>query len=608
VYPSQWESSVHGNPETLSRGASAGCAPCHSGSGFVAWIKNDKQSLSAAPELAPIGCAVCHDPHNADNEYQLRTVEATLTNGEVVTGGGNGKLCMNCHKSRRNAADYTGPDFSYSSHFGPHYSTQADLLIGTNVPTFGKTLPTSPHFAGLENACVDCHMYEHGSHGEHDAEGNLNTAGMHSFSMVSASGVDNVAACADCHGEFGESFSEKKYFLNGVADHDGDGMDEGLQEEIHGILEELAMMLPPVGENEVDMGGDFEFTLGEVKAAYNYFSVEEDRSMGIHNPAFIVALLHVSMQAVENSAVVGGIAAVEDLPNDQGKQVKVIWNKFVDDGVAADPVQLYVVKRYDDYDETWTGVATHPADGSARYAMVVPTVFDSTADGDGMTMFMVEAITAGGNVHHSEPADGYSVDNLVPMAPGGFAALIAGMDVNLSWDATDDPDVKYYAVHRSTTEGFVPSEETQLATTSELLFSDKDVAEGKYYYRVLAVDFSGNVGDPSVEVSANITSIDGNNMKPLDFALAQNYPNPFNPTTNIDFSLKEAGRVSLTVYNTLGQEVYRVVDGNYNAGRFTVSFSGNNLSSGVYVYRIQITGANSGEMLFQSMQKMILMK
>ena len=71
---------------------------------------------------------------------------------------------MNCHQSRRDAATYTNQP---GSHYGPHYAPQADMLIGTNVATFGKTLPTSPHISALENACVDCHMHERGDHGEH---------------------------------------------------------------------------------------------------------------------------------------------------------------------------------------------------------------------------------------------------------------------------------------------------------------------------------------------------------------------------------------------------------------------------------------------------------
>ncbi len=75
---------------------------------------------------------------------------------------GTGAQCMECHRSRRNAADYTEDPSNGSSHFGPHHGPQADMLIGANAPDFGWELPSSAHAAALENACADCHMYGDG--------------------------------------------------------------------------------------------------------------------------------------------------------------------------------------------------------------------------------------------------------------------------------------------------------------------------------------------------------------------------------------------------------------------------------------------------------------
>ena len=593
VFPVQWKLSVHGNPTTLARGSSASCAPCHSGSGFVAWNDNNKQSLSSAPPVVPIGCAVCHDPHDATNESQLRTVDVTLENGEVVTEGGEGKLCMNCHHSRENAAEYTGPDFGYSSHYGPHHGPQADVLLGTNAPTFGKTLPSSPHYIG--NACVNCHM----------AESSLPTAGMHTFSMVDTSGADNVEACAPCHGDIGESFADKIYYMNGVADHDGDGVVEGLQDEVEGMLEELGKMLPPLGDPDVDVGGDYVYTETDAKAAYNYFTVEDDRSMGIHNPAFVVSLLKVSMQAVENHTAIGSIIAVEDVPNDQGKQVRLIWNKFLDDGTAVDPIATYIIKR-DDGDSTWTTVAEQTADGSDRYAMVVPTLYDSTAEGTMMASFKVVAVSEGGSAYESPVAEGYSVDNLVPMAPQNVVAGVVSQVVNLSWDDAVDPDVKYYRVFRSAESGFEASETNEIGTSASTAFADNSAA-GTVYYKVIAVDFSGNQSETSDEIEVMVSAIDDMGI-PTEFALSQNYPNPFNPSTKIQVSLRDAGRVTLEVYNTLGQKVSTLLNNDMTAGVHTVEFNAAGLSSGVYFYKVIVKSVNGNAVAFQDMHKMILMK
>jgi len=74
---------------------------------------------------------------------------------------------------------------------------------------------------------------------------------------------------------------------------------------------------------------------------------------------------------------------------------------------------------------------------------------------------------------------------------------------------------------------------------------------------------------------------------PESLQLNQNYPNPFNPTTKIDFALPEASQVSLTVYNMLGQQVATLEDGFLSAGQHSVSFDASDLSSGIYLYRLQ---------------------
>lgn len=75
---------------------------------------------------------------------------------------------------------------------------------------------------------------------------------------------------------------------------------------------------------------------------------------------------------------------------------------------------------------------------------------------------------------------------------------------------------------------------------------------------------------------------------PTCFSLSQNYPNPFNPSTTIRYELPKASRVSLKVYDVLGQEVSTLVDEEKPAGTYEVHFSTQNLSSGMYVYRLQV--------------------
>jgi hypothetical protein len=88
--------------------------------------------------------------------------------------------------------------------------------------------------------------------------------------------------------------------------------------------------------------------------------------------------------------------------------------------------------------------------------------------------------------------------------------------------------------------------------------------------------------NPSVPMS-----VGGTVPLPHSYAVFQNYPNPFNPSTTIRYALPHSSRVSLTVYNTLGQQVAHLVNEQQQAGYHDAVFNGNGVASGVYYYRLQ---------------------
>lgn len=297
-------------------GTRSGCSPCHSGAAYVQWVYEgrpvDANGLPAAtlvlPEATNISCAVCHDPHDATNLHQLRFGDnIQLGDGTPITFEqyGTGAQCMECHRSRRYAKTYASDVTRQSNSYGAHHGPQADMLIGKNPPDFGIEFPSSPHAVAGGNSCVDCHM----AGALADPEGNINLVGGHSFNMNDAEGKDHVEACAPCHGNIGESFKDKKYYINGNADLDGNGVAEGLQLEVKGLMAQLSTRLPHDADGNVAIitanADSMVLTPEIMRSGYVYKWIKEDRSFGIHNPAFTFAILKAAIEEL------GGVVSVD---------------------------------------------------------------------------------------------------------------------------------------------------------------------------------------------------------------------------------------------------------------------------------------------------------
>jgi len=191
---------------------------------------------------------------------------------------------------------------------------------------------------------------------------------------------------------------------------------------------------------------------------------------------------------------------------------------------------------------------------------------------------------------------------IVPVELTSFTASADFGVVNLSWSTATETNNQGFEVQRSengefVTIAFVEGHGTT-TQTQNYSYSDKNVNASSYSYRLKQVDFDGTFeysGVVEVDVPA-----------PAVFALDQNYPNPFNPSTMISFRLAVDSKVSMTVFNVLGQEVASLLDGNLAAGSHQVNFDASLLNTGVYMYRIEAAGIDGTN--FVDVKKMILTK
>ena len=328
--------------------------------------------------------------------------------------------------------------------------------------------------------------------------------------------------------------------------------------------------------------------------------------------------------------------SIVDIPRDQGKQVRIVWSRSahdfpgdpnfitgytiyrkIDAGLASSAAQRDVTVSGSLTGDTgrpllayppgeWDYIITVPARQEDTYSAVVPTLADSAITG-GMyhTTFFISALTDTQWVYFdSSPDSGYSVDNLSPQVPLGLTVAYNTENGNeLSWGECPDPDFQYFRIYRGDSDTFVPSELNYIQGTVDPSWQDTVEGGWKYFYKVTAVDFSGNESDAA---SASSTTGDDTPQAPDAFALYQNVPNPFNPATMIRFDLPKTAHVKLSVFNVKGELVSTIADRQMSEGckEFiwtAVDNRGRAVSSGIYFYRLV-----AGE--FVQTRKMVLLR
>jgi hypothetical protein len=173
---------------------------------------------------------------------------------------------------------------------------------------------------------------------------------------------------------------------------------------------------------------------------------------------------------------------------------------------------------------------------------------------------------------------------------GGGVTISGGMTVMSSWSITNNQ----FTITKNLNTN--PIGTSWPLTITGTFSANGEQVSGTWNANVAGSPCSGTWGP-----IGQVVSVDEISEIPRRYALGQNYPNPFNPSTTIRYGLPNRSNVTLTVYNTLGQQVAQLVNGEVEAGYHEVKFEASGLSSGVYFYRLQ---AGS----FVETRKFILMK
>jgi hypothetical protein len=221
-------------------------------------------------------------------------------------------------------------------------------------------------------------------------------------------------------------------------------------------------------------------------------------------------------------------------------------------------------------------------------AINIPAVGYQVISIDSMTQF---AAQGGGFYKLKSPY-------FIPVELTSFTASIVGGSIILNWNTATELNNQGFDIERSFDNqifekiGFVSG----FGTTTDqqaYSYSINKSENRKNYFRLKQIDYDG-----TFEYSSTV-EVDG--IAPGKFVLEQNFPNPFNPSTKINFALPNESNVKIIVYNLIGQKVAEIANSKFSAGNHSIDFNGSNLSSGIYLYKIE-----AGE--FTSTKKMQLIK
>lgn len=251
-------------------GSRKSCSPCHSHEQFVQYAELGEVTGDITNPTA-WKCNTCHGLHETFEavDYALRLnspVKSVADNSVTLDMKGNSNLCAGCHQAREPeplAAKPGDDTFSVSAYFGPHHGPQANIVSGVGLAEFSgsASYPEAHKSYHLNDraSCTGCHMGEFGNGG-----------GGHSW-------IPGLNACNTCHE---------------TADYNYKGRQTDVAVKLDQLRDKL-VEFGVLGGNEENgyspVPGTHSMVLA--RACFNWMGISEDRSLGVHNPRYINAVL-----------------------------------------------------------------------------------------------------------------------------------------------------------------------------------------------------------------------------------------------------------------------------------------------------------------------------
>lgn len=296
----QFQQSVHssGHVAVDYAGARASCARCHSSEGFIEFATNGSVEENISSPSA-WECKTCHTIHETFEETNFASILrladpiSFIFDATVIADFGNSNLCANCHQQRRAEPNTASPGTTFeitSTHYGPHYGLQSNVLYGVGLAEIAGSMSYQTAGSGdhmTTASCTGCHMAPYG-----------NGQGGHTWNPA-------LDACNSCHGA-----SETNFDYGGVQTTVQAQLDE-IRDTLlaRGVVAEgidtLWVLDEETGLHVQEITSDGyhpvpgTYPMEDVQAFFNWTGLEDDRSLGVHNPKYVKAILTNTLEALK---------------------------------------------------------------------------------------------------------------------------------------------------------------------------------------------------------------------------------------------------------------------------------------------------------------------